>query len=135
MYLRKPAFRHPSQGVLITKNEIKETMEYISNYSLYAFEEEIRQGFIIISGDIGLELLKDYYTGNFIRVIHISYINVRLAHQVKGCADLVMPYLINEKQKHYHTLIILPQSVVSTYFDIIRQISTAVLILRMNIGG
>ena len=36
----------PSQGIMITKNEIKETMEYISNYSLYAFEEEIRQGFI-----------------------------------------------------------------------------------------
>ena len=40
----------PSKAVIITKNEIRETMEYISNYSLYAFEEEIRQGFITISG-------------------------------------------------------------------------------------
>lgn len=35
---------------IISKNEIRETMEYISNYSLYAFEEEIKQGFITISG-------------------------------------------------------------------------------------
>ena len=102
---------NPSQGVLITKNEIKETMEYISNYSLYAFEEEIRQGFITISGGHRIGITgKTIIQGNFIRGIkHISYINVRLAHQVKGCADLVMPYLINEKTKSIdHTLIISP---------------------------
>ena len=27
-----------------------ETLEYISNYSLYAYEDEIRQGFITIQG-------------------------------------------------------------------------------------
>ena len=41
---------NPMRAVQITKNEIKETMEYISNYSLYAFEDEIKQGFITING-------------------------------------------------------------------------------------
>ncbi|NLC20281.1 MAG: stage III sporulation protein AA, partial [Clostridiales bacterium] len=36
----------PSKAIIVTKNEIRETMEYISNYSMYAFEDEIRQGFI-----------------------------------------------------------------------------------------
>ena len=31
---------------MVTREEIRETMEYISSYSLYAFEEELRQGFI-----------------------------------------------------------------------------------------
>jgi len=35
---------------LVTKNDIKTILQRISNYSLYAFEEEIRQGYITIKG-------------------------------------------------------------------------------------
>lgn len=102
---------NPSQAVLITKNEIRETMEYISNYSLYAFEEELKQGFITINGGhrIGIAgktiLEQDSVKG----MKHISFINIRLAHQVKGCAAPVLPFLINNQSNGiYHTLIISP---------------------------
>ena len=36
---------------LVTKDNIREMLEYISNYSLYACEQEMRQGFITIEGD------------------------------------------------------------------------------------
>lgn len=131
---------NPSHGVLITKNEIRETMEYISNYSLYAFEEEIRQGFITINGGhrIGITgktiIQEDAIKG----MKHISYINVRLAHQVKGCADVVLPYLVNKKTGGiYHTLIISPPKCGKTTLlrDIIRQISDgASCIDGMNVG-
>ena len=39
-----------NNAYIVTQNEVRETMEYISNYSLYAFEDEIRQGFITIQG-------------------------------------------------------------------------------------
>jgi len=94
---------------IITKNEIRETMEYISNFSLYAFEEELKQGFITITGGhrvgiIGKVVLED----NKIKSMkHISFINIRLSHQVKGCADKVLPYITGEKENEcYHTLII-----------------------------
>lgn len=131
---------NPAQGVLITKNEIKETMEYISNYSLYAFEEEIRQGFITISGGHRIGITgKTIMQGNHIKGMkHISYINIRLAHQVKGCADIVMPYLVNEKTRGiYHTLIISPPKCGKTTLlrDIIRQISDGnPYIEGMNVG-
>jgi stage III sporulation protein AA len=85
---------NPALGIVITKNEIKETMEYISNYSLYAFEEEIRQGFITINGGhrIGITGKTIIQEDSIKGMKHISYINVRLAHQVKGCADKVIPY-------------------------------------------
>lgn len=130
----------PAQGVLITKNEIKETMEYISNYSLYAFEEEIRQGFITISGGHRIGITgKTIIQGNHIKGMkHISYINIRLAHQIKGCADKVMPYLIDEKmQGIFHTLIISPPKCGKTTLlrDIIRQISNGdSYIGGMNVG-
>ncbi len=113
---------------MITKNEIRETMEYISNYSLYAFEDEIRQGFITIQGGhrvgiAGKVILED----NRIKSIkHISFINVRLSHQVKGCADLVVPYMVNEDRKNiFHTLIISPPRCGKTTLlrDIIRHLS------------
>ncbi len=113
---------------IITKNEIRETMEYISNYSLYAFEDEIRQGFITIQGGhrvgiAGKVILED----NRIKSMkHVSFINVRLSHQVKGCADLVVPYIVSEDKKNiFHTLIISPPRCGKTTLlrDIIRHIS------------
>lgn len=131
---------NPSMGIVITKNEIKETMEYISNYSLYAFEEEIRQGFITINGGHRIGITgKTIIQDDAIRGMkHISYINIRLAHQVKGCADIVMPYLINKNpQGIYHTLIISPPRCGKTTLlrDIIRQISDGSSYLNgMNVG-
>ena len=39
-----------TEAYTASKNELKETMEYMSNHSLYAFEEEMKQGFITIQG-------------------------------------------------------------------------------------
>ncbi len=43
----------PQGAYVVTKEELQETMEYISSYSLYAFEEELRQGFITIQAGTG----------------------------------------------------------------------------------
>lgn len=119
---------NPTKAVLVTKNEIRETMEYISNYSLYAFEDEIKQGFITINGGhrIGIAgkiiIEEDTIKG----MKHISFINIRLAHQVKGCADQVLPHLVNRQTNGiYHTLIISPPRCGKTTLlrDIIRQLS------------
>ncbi len=131
---------NPAKAIIITRNEVRETMEYISNYSLYAFEEEIKQGFITINGGhrIGIAgkiiIEEDVIKG----MKHISFINVRLAHQVKGCADRVLPYLINQQSNGiYHTLIISPPRCGKTTLlrDVIRQLSDGTELLSgMSIG-
>ena len=35
---------------VVTQEDLKETLEYVTGYSLYAYEEEIRQGFISVQG-------------------------------------------------------------------------------------
>ena len=63
--------------------------------------------------------------GNEIRGMkYISCINVRLAHEVVGCADTVMPY-IRKKNWVAHTLIVSPPRGGKTTLlrDIIRQLS------------
>ncbi len=111
---------------LLTKNELKETMEYISNYSLYAFEEELKQGFITITGGHRVGIAgKAVLEENRIKSIkHISFINIRLSHQITGCAEKVIP-LIMENGNCLHTLIISPPCCGKTTLlrDIIRLIS------------
>jgi stage III sporulation protein AA len=119
---------NPQKAVQITKNEIRETMEYISNYSLYAFEDEIKQGFITINGGHRIGITgKTIIEDDAIKGMkHISFINIRLAHQVKGCADRVLPYLVDKQTNGiYHTLIISPPRCGKTTLlrDIIRQLS------------
>ncbi|NLJ90903.1 MAG: stage III sporulation protein AA [Clostridiales bacterium] len=108
-------------------NEIKETMEYISNFSFYAFEDEIRQGFITIAGGhrIGISGKVILDNEKIRSMKYISFINIRLSHQIEGCADKVMPYLYDGVGGCFNTLIISPPRCGKTTLlrDIIRQLS------------
>ncbi len=110
----------------ISQNEMRETMEYISNYSLYAFEDELRQGFITIQGGhrVGVAGKIILEERKIKHMKHISFINIRLSHQVKGCANQVMSY-ISDQESVYHTLIVAPPGGGKTTLlrDIIRQLS------------
>lgn len=111
---------------MMTQNEIKEMMEYISNYSFYAYEEEIRQGFLTIQGGhrIGFCGKTVLAEGGIRTIRNISFLNIRLAHQIKGCAKEVLPLLL-EGDRLCHTLIISPPSCGKTTLlrDIIRLLS------------
>ncbi len=104
-------------------------MEYISNYSLYAFEEELKQGFITITGGHRVGIAgKAVLEENRIKSIkHISFINIRLSHQIKGCGEKVIPLLM-EEGNCCHTLIISPPCCGKTTLlrDIIRLISDGI---------
>lgn len=116
-----------SQAYRIEKRELYETVEHISSYSRYAFEDEIRQGFITISGGHRVGLAgKVTVESGLIKTIHyISFLNIRFTHEVKGCADGVLPYLY-EGGNILHTMVISPPGCGKTTLlrDMIRQIST-----------
>lgn len=111
---------------LVTAEDLKETLEYVTGYSLYAYEEEIRQGFISVQGGhrVGVTGKVILDAGQIRGMKYISCINVRLSHQIKGCADEVMPY-VRTKDWVAHTLIISPPRCGKTTLlrDMIRQLS------------
>ena len=119
--------REESQGCFVRAEDLKETMEYVSSYSMYAFEEEIRQGFITIQGGHRVGIAgKTVLEGDRIKSVkYISYINLRLSHQIKGCASPILPYII-KNGRICHTLIISPPRCGKTTLlrDLIRQVST-----------
>ena len=114
------------KDVIVTKEEIKETLEYISNYSLYAHEHELKQGFITIEGGhrVGMAGQVIMEEGKIKNLKYISSINLRISHEVKNCADKIFPYITYNKQM-YHTLLISPPRCGKTTLlrDIIRQVS------------
>jgi len=66
---------------VVTREDLKETMEYVSGYSLYSYEDEVRQGFLTVQGGHRVGVTgKVILDGNEIRGMkYISCINVRLA--------------------------------------------------------
>ena len=110
----------------ITGADIAEMLSYISEYSLYAYQEELRQGYITIEGGhrVGIagEIAKDRegITG----IKYISFMNIRVAHEMIGCADAVFPYIVCNRLL-CHTLIVSPPGCGKTTLlrDLIRQIS------------
>lgn len=115
-----------SEGHRVTKEDIRETLEYVSHYSLYAYEQEIRQGFITIEGGhrvgvTGKAIMEQDKVKN---LQYISSVNIRVAHEVRGCADRVLPYITKDRRV-CHTLIISPPCCGKTTLirDLIRQVS------------
>lgn len=114
-----------SAGMCPLEEELSQVLEYASGYSVYAFYEEIRQGFFTIVGGhrIGVAGKVVMDASGVQEVRHISFLNVRVSHQIIGCAEPVLPYLLQDGL--CHTLIISPPGCGKTTLlrDLIRIIS------------
>ena len=112
-----------------TKEDIKSMIQKISNYSLYAYEEDIRQGFITIKGGhrIGIAGECVMEKGEVKTIRNISSINIRICREIIGCSDKVMKYIVSGNRV-YNTIIISPPKCGKTTIlrDIARNISNGI---------
>lgn len=114
------------QSYSVKEPDIMSMLKYISGFSLYALEDELRQGYITIEGGHRVGLVgKVVMEANKIKTMkNISGINMRIAHQVINCSKGVMPYIVG-RDKVYHTLIVSPPKCGKTTLlrDIVRNLS------------
>lgn len=114
---------------VIRREDVKAIIQKISNYSLYAFEEDIRQGYITIQGGhrVGLAgqcVIED----NSIKTIrNITSLNIRVCREIVGCSNSLMNSLV-ENNRINNTLIISPPKCGKTTLlrDITRNISNGI---------
>ncbi|MBR1567726.1 MAG: stage III sporulation protein AA [Lachnospiraceae bacterium] len=94
---------------IITKEDIRSIVDVISHYSLYAFEEELRQGYLTVNGGhrIGMAGKVVLEHGQIKTIRNITYLNIRIAHQILGCARKLHK-LLHDDSGYKHTLIISP---------------------------
>lgn len=87
--------KRPDGAYRATERDLKEIVAYMSNYSIYAFEEEVRAGFLTIQGGhrIGLAGKTVCEQGNVRTIRQISFLNIRIAGEHKGCADDILKFL------------------------------------------
>lgn len=121
---------------LVSKEELKYIITKISSYSLYAFEEEMRQGYITFRGGhrIGLAGQCVMENGRVKVLRNISSINIRICKEVIGASNKIMPY-ISSFNKVYNTLIVSPPKCGKTTIlrDIAKNISNG--FSRINLKG
>lgn len=112
---------------IVAEKELEEMLEHICHYSPYAFEEELRRGFVTVAGGhrVGVAGQAVLEADGSVRTLkNISFINIRVSHQMKGAADRVLPE-IYEQGRLKSALIISPPGCGKTTLlrDLIRQVS------------
>ncbi len=77
---------------VLSKALLAEMLTYLCNYSVYAAEEQLRQGYLTIAGGhrVGIcgEMLCD--PNGRLRMHKVGSMNLRVAHERYGCADTVL---------------------------------------------
>lgn len=110
-----------------TEKEMNEILQNVCRHSIYAFENEIRQGFLTVPGGHRIGVAGQVILnadGTVRNISHIRFMNIRISHEVIGAADGVMDCLY-EDTSFLNTLIIAPPGCGKTTLlrDIVRQVS------------
>lgn len=88
---------------MIDRHRLDEMLNYITGYSVYAMEEELRQGYITfvgghrigITGHATYETLESSGQEQVTNMVDIGGLNIRIAHEKKGCAEKIIPHIRN----------------------------------------
>ncbi len=96
-----------SKCVIYAEKELEEMLRHLCKDSIYAYEEERKQGFLVVQGGhrIGITGEVIYTEGKMYMAKYIRYMNIRIAHEVKGIASGVIKWLVCG-EKVFNTLIV-----------------------------
>lgn len=91
----------------LTEEDLKHLWENMTNYSSYAYEDQIRQGFITIQGGhrIGICGRAVYQNETIQTIRNIAFVNIRIARQVIDCSKVLINYICPDGE-YENTLII-----------------------------
>ncbi len=120
----------PSGSFCVTHDDIRISLELMSQNSIYAYQDEIKNGYITIKGGhrVGLSGRVIADGGTVRNIKDIAGLNIRLANQIIGCSKKVMGYVIKSGTDIYNTLIISPPQCGKTTIlrDIARNLSDGI---------
>ncbi len=130
------AVDEPKDAYQVSGEDVWKTVQLISQGSVYAFEDEFRQGFLTLPGGhrVGLAGKAVLEAGDLKTLRDIGSLCFRVARAVPGAARPLLPYVINwQEGRPYHTLIVSPPRAGKTTIlrDLIRLLSCGSQQLRI----
>lgn len=102
--------RSLSEAYLVEQREIIKTLELMSENSIYAYQDEIKSGYITLRGGhrIGLSGKVVLQEGKIRNIKDFNGLNIRIAKEIRGCAKNIIKYIIKNSSDIYNTLIVGP---------------------------
>lgn len=118
--------RDPGKAVMLEEQAFTELFNHICRHSVYAFEQELCKGYLTVEGGHRIGVVgQTVWDGREIKSLkYFTAFNIRIAHEIKGVADAVLPYLY-EGELLKSTLLVSPPGCGKTTLlrDLIRKIS------------
>lgn len=95
------------KGFVFSKEDVDVLFNHICNYSPYAYESQLKQGFLTVAGGhrvgvCGQVVLQD---GKISLMKQVQFLHVRIVHEIPGVGNAILPYLFDHGQ-FLNTLII-----------------------------
>lgn len=115
----------------VNESEILSILERLCNNSIYAYKNQICEGFITVKGGhrVGITGTAVIDNGKIINIKYITSLNFRIAREVKGCSLKILDKILDVKNNEVNnTLIVSPPGKGKTTMlrDIIRNISNGI---------
>lgn len=121
---------NPLRAYLVTEDDIKRVTRMVSNSSLYALEEELKNGYVTLPGGhrVGITGKVVVEAGKVKTIKYISGFNIRISREVKGIAQNILPHILDGRENVRHTLILSPPRCGKTTLlrDMVRLLSNGV---------
>ncbi len=117
-----------AEEVIVSQEEILETLQIICDNSIYSYQNQICNGYITLKGGhrVGITGNVVISEGKIVNISYISSLNFRIAKQIIGASNRILKYVLNvEENSIYNTLIISPPGAGKTTLlrDLVRKIS------------
>ena len=138
----KKIYPHTDAGrYIVTSDDIEKVLGYATDFSLYAVHDQLTKGYLVKNGvRIGVGGFGVVEQGKLVTIKDINSLVLRIPHQIRGCAEEIMPK-VYDKNKLKSTLIISPPGAGKTTLlrDMARIISvdenTLIIDERLEIAG
>ena len=120
----------PNKAYFAKREDLASALERMTHSSIYAVEEDLKQGFLILPGGnrVGVTGEAVVQHGQIQTLKHISSLNLRIARDIPGQGLRLLPLLLGADGTFAHTLLISPPRAGKTTLlrDLIRLISNGV---------
>lgn len=97
------------RGAVLKSGEMTAIFNHICNYSPYAYESQLKQGYLTVAGGHRVGIFGQVVMeGEKVTLMkQVQFLHIRIVHEVRGVAKEILPYLY-EKGRFLNTLIVSP---------------------------